>query len=219
MNTRLSGIGMTSQRTRLRMIERLRVEGIRDEIVLGAMGDVPRHVFVDEALASRAYDDVSLPIGFGQTISHPYTVARMCELARAGKPMGRVLEIGTGCGYQAAVLSRLSSEVYSVERVAGLVSRARLRLRELNCRNVKLKHSDGHLGLQETAPFDAIVISAAATHVPQVLTEQLREGGRLVLPLGTREQRLMLLTRTGGGIEQSTLDEVKFVPLLAGVSS
>lgn len=219
MNTRISGIGMTSQRTRLRMVERLRAEGIRDEIVLGAMGDVPRHIFVDEALASRAYDDVSLPIGFGQTISHPYTVARMCELARAGRPLGRVLEIGTGCGYQAAVLSRLSSEVYSVERMAGLISKARVRLRELNCRNVKLKHGDGHLGIKEAAPFDAIVISAAATHVPELLTEQLKEDGRLVLPLGTREQRLMLLTRTEAGIERSTLDEVKFVPLLAGVSA
>lgn len=219
MNTRFSGIGMTSQRTRLRMVERLRAEGIRDEVILNAMGDVPRHVFVDEALASRAYDDVSLPIGFGQTISHPYTVARMCELARAGRPLGRVLEIGSGCGYQAAVLSRLAAEVYSVERIAGLISKARVRLRELNYRNVKLRHSDGHLGLQEVAPFDAIVISAAASHVPETLTAQLKEGGRLVLPLGTREQRLMLITRTATGIEQSTLDEVKFVPLLAGVSA
>ena len=129
MNTRFSGIGMTSQRTRLRMVERLRAEGIRDEVILNAMGDVPRHVFVDEALASRAYDDVSLPIGFGQTISHHYTVARMCELARAGRPLGRVLEIGSGCGYQAAVLSRLAAEVYSVERIAGLISKARVRLR------------------------------------------------------------------------------------------
>lgn len=219
MSSRLSGIGMTSQRTRLRMIERLRTEGIRDEVVLGAMSDVPRHIFVDEALASRAYDDVALPIGFGQTISHPFTVARMCELARAARLLGRVLEIGTGCGYQAAILSRLAQEVYSVERIAGLISKARTRLRELNCRNVRLKHTDGHRGLKEAAPFDAIVMSAAASHVPEALTEQLAEGGRLVLPLGTREQRLMLITRTASGVEQSTLDEVKFVPLLGGVSA
>ncbi|HWQ38643.1 MAG TPA: protein-L-isoaspartate(D-aspartate) O-methyltransferase [Burkholderiales bacterium] len=219
MSSRLSGIGMTSQRTRLRMVERLRTEGIRDEVVLGAMSDVPRHIFVDEALASRAYDDVALPIGFGQTISHPFTVARMCELARAGRPLGRVLEIGTGCGYQAAILSRLAREVYSVERIAGLIAKARTRLRELNCRNVRLKHTDGHRGLKEAAPFDAIIMSAAASHVPEALTEQLAEGGRLVLPLGTREQRLMLIARTAAGVEQSTLDEVKFVPLLGGVSA
>jgi protein-L-isoaspartate(D-aspartate) O-methyltransferase len=209
---------MTSQRTRLRMVERLRAAGIRDEVVLGAMSDVPRHMFVDEALASRAYDDVCLPIGFGQTISHPYTVARMCELARGGKPLARVLEIGSGCGYQAAVLSRLAAEVFTVERIAGLLSKARVRLRELNCRNVKLRHGDGHLGLRETAPFDAIVISAAASHVPDTLTAQLKEGGRLVVPLGTREQRLTLITRTVTGVERSTLDEVNFVPLLAGTS-
>jgi protein-L-isoaspartate(D-aspartate) O-methyltransferase len=219
MNTRLSGIGMTSQRTRLRMVERLRSEGIRDEVVLAAMGEVPRHIFVDEALASRAYDDVSLPIGFGQTISHPFTVARMCELARAGRPVQRVLEIGTGCGYQAAVLSRLAQEVYSVERIAGLIAKARVRLRELNCRNVRLKHTDGHLGLRTAAPFDAILIAAAASHVPEALTEQLSDGGRLVLPLGTRDQRLVLIQRTASGVEQSTLDRVKFVPLLAGVAS
>ena len=219
MSTRLAGIGMTSQRTRLRMVERLRADGIRDEIVLAAMAEIPRHIFVDAALASRAYEDVSLPIGFGQTISHPFTVARMCELARGGRQIGRVLEIGTGCGYQAAVLSRLAREVYSVERIAGLIAKARIRLRELNCRNAKLKHFDGHLGLKEAAPFDAIVIAAAASHVPQTLTEQLSEDGRLVLPLGAREQRLILLQRTASGIEQSTLDLVKFVPLLAGVSS
>jgi protein-L-isoaspartate(D-aspartate) O-methyltransferase len=219
MSSRFSGIGMTSQRTRLRMIERLRAEGIHDEVVLAAMADVPRHIFVDEALASRAYDDVSLPIGFGQTISHPFTVARMCELVRAGRTLGRVLEIGTGCGYQAAVLSHLAQEVHSVERIAGLLSRARVRLRQLNRRNVKLKHTDGHLGLKDAAPFDAIVVAAAASHLPETLAEQLCESGRMVFPLGTSEQRLVLITRTAAGVERSTLDEVKFVPLLAGVSA
>ncbi len=219
MNSRIAGIGMTSQRTRMRMVDRLRSEGIRDEVVLGAMGEIPRHIFVDEALASRAYDDVALPIGFGQTISHPFTVARLCELARDGRPLGKVLEIGTGCGYQAAVLSRLAREVYSVERIAQLTSRARLRLRELNCRNVKLKHSDGHNGLPEAAPFDAIVMTAAATHVPEMLTMQLAEGGSLVLPVGAGQQKLVVVRRTGQGLEQQTLDEVKFVPLLGGVST
>lgn len=218
MSTRISGIGMTSQRTRMRMVERLRADGIRDELVLGAMGEIPRHIFVDEALASRAYDDVSLPIGFGQTISHPFTVARLCELSRNGQPLGRVLEVGTGCGYQAAVLSRLAKEVHSVERIAQLISKARIRLRELNCRNVKLRHADGHLGLPELAPFDAIVMAAAATHIPDNLTKQLAVGGSLVLPLGTQEQKLVVVTRTAQGLEQQILNEVKFVPLLGGVS-
>lgn len=218
MSTRISGIGMTSQRTRMRMVERLRAEGIRDELVLGAMGEIPRHIFVDEALASRAYDDVSLPIGFGQTISHPFTVARLCELSRNGQSLGRVLEVGTGCGYQAAVLSRLAKEVHSVERIAQLISKARIRLRELNCRNVKLRHADGHLGLPELAPFDAIVMAAAATHIPDNLTKQLAIGGSLVLPLGTQEQKLVVVTRTEQGLEKQILNEVKFVPLLGGVS-
>lgn len=219
MNPRLSGIGMTSQRTRLRMVERLREQGIADEVVLDAMGEVPRHIFVDEALASRAYDDVSLPIGFGQTISNPFTVARMLELARAGQPLAKVLEVGTGCGYQAAVLSRVAREVCSIERISGLLSRARVRLRELNCRNVRLKHGDGRAGFRDAGPFDAIVLSAAAAHIPQELTAQLADGGRLVLPLGTREQKLVLVKKTSQGFEQSVLDEVKFVPLLTGTAS
>jgi protein-L-isoaspartate(D-aspartate) O-methyltransferase len=219
VNPRLSGIGMTSQRTRMRMVERLRDQGVKDEVVLNAMGEVPRHIFVDEALASRAYDDVSLPIGFGQTISNPFTVARMVELARGGRPLGKVLEIGTGCGYQAAVLSRVARAVYSVERLAGLLSKARVRLRELGVRNVKLKHGDGHAGLQDAGPFDAILIAAAATHLPELLAAQLAEGGRLVLPLGTREQRLVLVERNAGNLTQSVLDEVKFVPMIAGVSA
>ncbi|NIO41870.1 MAG: protein-L-isoaspartate(D-aspartate) O-methyltransferase, partial [Burkholderiales bacterium] len=173
MNLRHSGIGMTSQRTRQRMVERLRDAGIKDQEVLSAMIEVPRHVFVDEALASRAYEDVSLPIGFGQTISHPYTVARVCEIARNDRALGRVLEIGTGCGYQAAVLSRIAREVYSLERVAPLLSRARVRLRELRYRNVRVKHADGQHGFELAAPFDAIVMAAATTQVPDALTKQL----------------------------------------------
>jgi protein-L-isoaspartate(D-aspartate) O-methyltransferase len=219
MNTRINGIGMTSQRTRMRMVERLRDQGVRDEQVLAAMLDIPRHIFVDEALSSRAYDDVSLPIGFGQTISNPFTVARMVELARGGRALEKVLEIGTGCGYQAAVLSRVAKGVYSVERLAGLLSKARIRLRELGIRNVKVKHGDGHAGLKEVGPFDAIVIAAAATHLPELLAEQLAQGGRLVLPLGTREQRLVLVERTADGFTQSVLDEVKFVPMIAGTSA
>jgi len=219
MNSRLSGIGMTSQRTRMRMVERLRDQGVKDEVVLGAMADVPRHMFVDEALASRAYDDVSLPIGFGQTISNPFTVARMVELARAGRALGKVLEIGTGCGYQAAVLSRVAREVYSIERLAGLLSKARVRLRELGIRNIKLRHGDGRHGLKDGCPFDAIVMAAATTHIPEALAAQLVEGGRLVLPLGTREQRLVLVERGHDGFSQSVLDDVNFVPLITGVST
>ena len=219
MNSRTAGIGMTSQRTRMRMIERLRDQGVKDEVVLNAMAEIPRHIFVDEALASRAYDDVSLPIGFGQTISNPFTVARMVELARGGRVLHKALEIGTGCGYQAAVLSRVARQVYSLERLAGLLSKARVRLRELGLRNVRLKHGDGHAGLKEHGPFDAIVMAAAATHLPAMLADQLAEGGRLVLPLGTREQRLVLVERTRDGFTQSILDAVKFVPLIAGVSA
>jgi protein-L-isoaspartate(D-aspartate) O-methyltransferase len=218
MNNRNAGIGMTSQRTRMRMIERLRDQGIKDELVLTAMAEIPRHIFVDEALSSRAYDDVALPIGFGQTISNPFTVARMVELARGGRTLHKVLEIGTGCGYQAAVLSRVAREVYSIERLAGLLSKARVRLRGLGLRNIKLKHGDGHAGLREQGPFDAIVMAAAATHLPQTLADQVSDGGRLILPLGTREQRLVLVERNADGFVQSVLDEVKFVPLIAGVS-
>ncbi len=219
MNNRIAGIGMTSQRTRMRMIERLRDQGVKDELVLQAMAEIPRHLFVDEALASRAYDDVSLPIGFGQTISNPYIVARMVELARGGRTLDKVLEIGTGCGYQAAVLSRVAREVYSLERLAGLLSKARVRLRDLGLRNIKLKHGDGHAGLREQGPFDAIVMAAAATHLPETLVAQLVEGGRLVLPLGTREQRLVLVERNAEGFAQTLLDAVKFVPMIAGMST
>ena len=190
---RHNGIGMTSQRTRNRLIERLRAEGIQDEVVLAAMNAVPRHIFVDEALASRAYDDVSLPLGFGQTISQPYIVARMIEILRNGIQLNRVLEIGTGCGYQAAVLSEVAKEVYSVERVQPLFERATGYLKELQVRNVTLRYADGNMGLPEVAPFDGIIMAAAATHVPRALLEQLAVGGRMVLPLGAQEQYLSLI--------------------------
>ena len=218
MIERASGIGMTSERTRLRMVARLRDCGVRDEAVLGAMAHIPRHIFVDNALASRAYEDMALPLGHGQTISHPLTVARMCELVRAGRPLGRVLEIGTGCGYQAAVLSCLAREVFSVERIAPLLEQARIRiLRELRLRNVRVKHADGREGLPEAAPFDAIVMAAAAAEPPPALIEQLAPGGRMVLPLGSSRQRLCLIERSATGVIDSMLEEVNFVPLRAGV--
>lgn len=213
-----SGIGMTSQRTRMRMVERLRVKGIRDEVVLSALGEVPRHLFVDEALASRAYEDISLPLGFGQTISSPYTVARMSELVRGGAAVGKVLEIGTGCGYQAAVLSRLAKEVYSIERLAPLLAKARKHLRELRAPNIRLRHADGQAGMPDAAPFDAILMSAAATHVPRELLEQLIVGGRMILPMAQGgEQRLFVIERSAHGYVEKKMDVVKFVPLLPGV--
>jgi protein-L-isoaspartate(D-aspartate) O-methyltransferase len=211
------GSGLTSQRTRARMVERLREQGIRDEAVLGAMAAVPRHAFVEEALASRAYDDTALPLGFQQTISQPFVVARMIEIARAGRELGKVLEVGAGCGYQAAVLSRIALEVYSIERIASLLDRARANLRPMRLPNVRLKHADGSGGLPEAAPFDTIIVAAAAASVPLALLEQLSVGGRLVLPLGAREQRLCMIERSAGGYVQTQLDAVRFVPLVAGV--
>jgi len=210
------GVGMTSQRTRMRMVQRLREQGIRDEAVLAAMGELPRHIFVDEALAHRAYEDIALPIGFGQTISNPFVVGRILELARAGRAVGKALEVGTGCGYQAALLSRLAQQVYSVERILPLLTKARAHLRELRITNVRVRHTDGRLGLAEFAPFDAIVMAAAATHVPEALLEQLAPDGRLVMPLGNRDQRLTVVTRTPDGYSQQTLEPVHFVPLVPG---
>ena len=214
-----SGIGMTSLRTRDRMLVRLREQGIKDEVVLSAIGGIPRHIFVDEALSIRAYEDVSLPIGFGQTISQPYIVARMSEILRNGKPLDKVLEIGTGCGYQTAVLSKLAKEVYSVERIRPLVMKARGHLRELKCVNVKLGHADGNIGIAEYAPFDGIIVTAAASHMPQDLLDQLAVGGRLVIPVGTDEQILYLVERhTQKDYRHTKLEPVKFVPLLGGTS-
>ena len=216
MNLQHAGIGMTSARTRGRMIERLRTKGIRDEAVLAAIGNVPRHLFVDEALSGRAYDDVALPINYGQTISQPYIVARMIEVLRNGKQLGRVLEIGTGCGYQAAVLAQVAKEVYSVERIQPLYERARKLLRELKVRNVILRYADGAAGLPDVAPFDGIIMACAAPALLAELKEQLAIGGRMVLPIGTAEQFLYLIERTEQGFRETRLDAVKFVPLLTG---
>ena len=213
------GIGMTSERTRARMVERLREQGIRDASVLAAMSRVPRHIFVDEALSIRAYEDTALPIGFGQTISNPYIVARMIEVLRNGHDLQRVLEIGTGCGYQAVVLAKLAREVYSIERIATLIGRARRHIRELRIGNIKLKHGDGNLGMVEVAPFDGIILAAATPQPPQALLQQLALGGRMVLPRGSgSEQRLVLIVRNEEGFEESVLEMVHFVPLLPGVS-
>lgn len=211
-----AGSGMTSQRTRDRMIARLRELGVADEVVLEAMRAVPRHLFVDEALASRAYEDSALPIGFEQTISQPLTVARMLEAVRNGRELGRVLEVGTGCGYGAALLARIAREAYSVERIAPLLEKARANLRPLRLRNLRLAHGDGHQGLPEVAPFDAIVVAAAAPQVPKALQDQLAPGGRMVIPVGTENQELRLIERTPSGFRETRLDAARFVPLRAG---
>ena len=215
----IAGIGMTSQRTRARMVERLREQGITDARVLEAMAGVPRHLFVEEALASRAYEDSALPIGFGQTISQPYVVARMIEVLMKGRPLGKVLEVGTGCGYQAAVLASLAAEVYSIERIRELLERARANLRELRLKNLRLAHGDGGSGLEKAAPFDSIILAAAAPEMPQALLQQLARGGRMILPLreGRAEaQRLVLVERSRLGFTETPLDPVRFVPLKAG---
>ncbi|WP_047539080.1 protein-L-isoaspartate(D-aspartate) O-methyltransferase [Methylotenera versatilis] len=216
--TAKTGIGMTSLRTRDRMLTRLREQGIKDEVVLSAMGEIPRHIFVDEALSIRAYEDVSLPIGFGQTISQPYIVARMTEVLRNGAQLNKVLEIGTGCGYQTAVLSKVAKEVLSLERIRPLVMKARSHLRTLKCTNVKLDHADGSIGLEAFAPFDGIIVTAAASHVPQELLTQLAVGGRMIIPIGTTTQTLTLIERKANEYVQTKLEAVKFVPLLGGIS-
>jgi protein-L-isoaspartate(D-aspartate) O-methyltransferase len=214
---------MTSARTRARMVERLRGQGIRDERVLAAMAAVPRHLFVEEALASRAYDDTALPIGFGQTISQPYVVAKMIETLLGKKsPPGKTLEVGTGCGYQAAVLAHVFSEVYSIERIKGLLERARANLITLRLKNLRLAHGDGYAGLEGAAPFQSIIVAAAAPRMPEALLRQLAPGGRMVLPLaGDKcasggDQRLVLVERNGRGFLESKLDAVRFVPMEAG---
>ncbi|HAG94158.1 MAG: protein-L-isoaspartate O-methyltransferase [Pseudomonadales bacterium] len=208
---------MTSQRTRDRLIARLQDQGICNYAVLEAIRSVPRHWFVDEALAHRAYEDTALPIGHGQTISQPYIVARMTELLIEGAPLDKVLEIGTGSGYQTAVLARFAKEIVSLERIKVLQEKARQRLRALKINNVMLRYADGSVGLQDKAPFDGILAAAAPADVPQELLEQLAIGGRLVIPIGEHEQKLFRITRTEQGYEREFIEDVRFVPFRSGL--
>jgi protein-L-isoaspartate(D-aspartate) O-methyltransferase len=212
------GIGMTSRRTRDRLISRLREQGISNEQVLVTVRDTPRHIFIDEALSHRAYEDSSLPIGFNQTISQPYIVARMTELLLEDGPLETVLEVGTGSGYQTAILAQLVGQVYSVERIRGLQEKARKRIQQLRFRNVMFRHTDGGMGWPDKGPFDGIMITAAPEQVPEELLTQLKVGGVMVLPVGDgNSQVLMRVRRTGDEeFERETLENVRFVPMLAG---
>lgn len=208
---------MTSQRTRTRLVDRLRDQGICDETVLDMIAAVPRHIFVDEALAHRAYEDTALPIGFNQTISQPYIVAKMTEALLSDGPLNNVLEVGTGSGYQTAVLAGLVGKVYSVERIEDLLVRARKRLRLLHIDNVYVKNADGALGWAEKSPFDGILLTASPRGVPEKLVEQLSVGGKLIAPVGQNDQQeLVQMIRNEDGIETTVLEKVKFVPLLSG---
>lgn len=206
-----------SKRALARMVERLRTQGIRDEKVLEAMARVPRQQFVDPGLGYSAYDDTPLPIGYQQTISQPYVVARMIELLRTGRELGRTLEVGAGCGYQAAVLSYLASDVFALERIRPLLDRARENLRPFRFANVRLKYADGSLGLAEAAPFDTIIVAAAAREIPHSLKQQLAPGGRMMVPVGMADQHLVMIERQGDAFKESRFEAVRFVPLLSGM--
>ncbi|MFT5082425.1 MAG: protein-L-isoaspartate(D-aspartate) O-methyltransferase [Lentisphaeria bacterium] len=218
---KLEGIGMTSKRTRDRLLQRLMEQGITDQRVLDVMGNTPRHLFLDEALSHRAYEDTALPIGYGQTLSQPYIVARMTEvlLGAAGK-LNRVLEVGTGSGYQTVILAQLVGEVLSVERIKALQGKARERIQLLGLRNVRLKHADGGFGWPEEGVFDGILSTAAPRQIPQGLLDQLAPNGVLVIPVGAEQQELKLVIREGDSNEfrTQTLEPVKFVPLLSGLT-
>jgi protein-L-isoaspartate(D-aspartate) O-methyltransferase len=216
---RLSGIGMTSARTRDRLVQRLREQGIANLAVLDRIRNVPRHIFVDEALGSRAYEDTALPISYGQTISQPYIVARMTEALLEAGAAENILEVGTGCGYQTAVLAPLVARLYTIERIGPLLVRARQRLKELGIRNVRFRHGDGTLGWKAHAPFDGILVAAAPLTVPEALVRQLRVGGRLLVPIGPEgEQELVRFTRREQGMQRESLGAVAFVPLLGGTA-
>jgi protein-L-isoaspartate(D-aspartate) O-methyltransferase len=215
---KIQGIGMTSQRTRERMVQRLGDLGISNLHVLEALLNTPRHLFIDEALSHRAYEDVALPIAFNQTISQPYIVARMTEVLLGGMPERRkILEIGTGCGYQTAILARLVAHVYSIERISPLLEKTKARLRELQVGNITLKCADGSHGWSQQAPFDGIIVTAAAPVVPEALLRQLAEGGVLVLPEGDRTQVLRVYRKLDGKVLSENLESVRFVPLLNGI--
>lgn len=218
MNRRIEGIGMTSRRTRERMVARLREQGIRNSDVLQVMLETPRHLFVEEAFASRAYEDTALPIGFNQTISQPYIVARMTELLLAAGPLDKVLEVGTGSGYQTAILAQLVSRVYSVERIYPLQQRARRCLQDLNIRNVRLKHSDGGWGWDEYGPYDGILAAAAPSEIPETLLTQMGRRSVMIIPVGQgRTQTLKRITRSESGFAAEEIEPVTFVPFLTGV--
>ncbi len=218
-DVRLTGIGMTSARTRDRLVQRLREQGITNLQVLDRIRNVPRHIFVDEALGTRAYEDTALPIGFGQTISQPYIVARMTEALLEGTPLRNVLEVGTGCGYQTAVLAPLVEKLHTIERIEPLLTRAKGRIKELGLRNVRFRHGDGALGWKTQAPFDGILVAAAPLTVPEALLKQLAVGGRLLVPVGPEgEQELIRFTRREQRVERESLGAVAFVPLLGGTA-
>jgi protein-L-isoaspartate(D-aspartate) O-methyltransferase len=217
---RLAGIGMTSARTRDRLVQRLQDQGITNLAVLDRIRNVPRHIFVDEALASRAYEDTALPIGYSQTISQPYIVARMTEaLIEGGHKLGKVLEVGTGCGYQTAVLAPFAKKIYSIERIAPLAKRAQATLKELGVKNVMVKHGDGTVGWRSQKPFDGILVAAAPMAVPEALFAQLANRGRLIVPVGPEgNQLLMRYTRNGDHLDREVLGAVSFVPMLGGTT-
>ena len=219
MSGQARGIGMTSARTRERLVARLKEQGIRDPMVLNLIRSTPRHLFVDEALATRAYEDTALPIGLGQTISQPYVVARMTEALMAAGPLEKVLEVGTGCGYQTAILAALVKRVYTTERLGALSQRARQTLAEVGIRNVFFRHADGGWGWTAHAPYDGIICTAAPEEVPPSLMEQLALGGRLVIPVGPAgDQQLLRVTRKGeDNYDHEVLEKVSFVPLLGGL--
>lgn len=215
---RFSGIGMTSARTRDRLVQRLREQGIKNVEVLDRIRNIPRHIFVDEALSSRAYEDTALPIGFGQTISQPYIVAKMTESLLDGGPLQNVLEVGTGCGYQTAILSGLVGKIATIERLEPLVKRAKERLKELGIKNVKFRHGDGTAGWPTHAPFDGILVAAAPLRIPEALLEQLAVGGRMLMPVGPEgKQELVRFTKREQKVDRQSLGPVAFVPLLGGV--